>query len=156
MRKPYIDNLRNYTILLLFPVHTFMINPWFMPLLFVLAGISARYALETRTAQEFLRQRSQKLLLPFLSGLLLYVPFQSLYARKHFYNYNGTLGSHWKYFFTHVTDLSGYGRCFAVCPHTKQPPPPPKCRLLPFSVCLSPYGFSIIWEISVVSAWAKT
>ena len=137
MRKPYIDNLRNYTILLLFPVHTFMIwndfgfkfyiwqgenkllstlivlvNPWFMPLLFVLAGISARYALETRTAQEFLRQRSQKLLLPFLSGLLLYVPFQSLYARKHFYNYNGTLGSHWKYFFTHVTDLSGYDGAF--------------------------------------------
>ena len=65
-RKYYIDNLRNLTILLLFPVHTFMIwndfgsrfyiwlgenkilstlivliNPWFMPLLFVLAGMSA-------------------------------------------------------------------------------------------------------------------
>lgn len=64
IRKHYIDNLRNLTILLLFPVHTFMIwnnfgsrfyiwqgeckilstlivlvNPWFMPILFVLAGI---------------------------------------------------------------------------------------------------------------------
>ena len=75
MRKNYIDNLRNYAILLLFPVHTFMIwnnfgsrfyvwmgenrllstlivlvNPWFMPLLFVLAGMSARYALERPAA----------------------------------------------------------------------------------------------------------
>ena len=137
MRKPYIDNLRNLTILLLFPVHTLMIwndfgskfyiwqgesrllstlivlvNPWFMPLLFVLAGISARHALEKRTAQEFLRQRSKKLLLPFIGGLLLYVPLQSLYARKYFYHYNGTLWSHWKYFFTHVTDLSGYDGAF--------------------------------------------
>lgn len=64
IRKHYIDNLRNLTILLLFPVHTFMIwnnfgsrfyiwqgenkilstlivlvNPWFMPILFALAGI---------------------------------------------------------------------------------------------------------------------
>lgn len=70
IRYHYIDNLRNLTILLLFPIHTFMIwndfgsqfyiwqgenkilstlivlvNPWFMPLLFVLAGMSARYAL---------------------------------------------------------------------------------------------------------------
>ena len=76
-RKHYIDNLRNMTILLLFPVHTFMIwndfgsrfyiwmgenkllstaivliNPWFMPLLFVLAGISARYALKKRSKKE--------------------------------------------------------------------------------------------------------
>ena len=71
IRKHYIDNLRNLTILLLFPVHTFMIwndfgfrfyiwqgenkilstlivlvNPWFMPILFALDGMSARYALE--------------------------------------------------------------------------------------------------------------
>ncbi len=76
MRKHYIDNLRNYTIILLFPVHTFMIwnnfgsgfyiyaeenlllstfitmiNPWFMPLLFVLAGISAKHSLENVQAR---------------------------------------------------------------------------------------------------------
>ncbi|MBP3486952.1 MAG: acyltransferase family protein [Roseburia sp.] len=137
MRRHYIDNLRNMTILLLFPVHTFMIwndfgskfyiwpgenkllstlivlvNPWFMPLLFVLAGMSARYALEKRSSKEFLVQRVHKLLIPFVGGMLLFVPFQSLYARKFFYNYEGGLFVHWKYFFTHLTDFSGYDGAF--------------------------------------------
>lgn len=132
-RKYYIDNLRNLTILLLFPVHTFMIwnnfgsgfyiwqgenkllstlivlvNPWFMPILFVLAGMSARYALEIRTTKQFIRQRIQKLLFPFLGGMILLVPFQTLYARKYFDGYKGSFFEHWKYFFTHLTDFSGY------------------------------------------------
>lgn len=136
-RKHYIDNLRNLTILLLFPVHTFMIwndfgsgfyiweeenkilstlivlvNPWFMPILFVLAGMSARYALEKRTNAEFIRQRIGKLLVPFVGGVLILVPIQTLYARKYFDGYSGGLLDNWKYFFTHVTDLSGYDGAF--------------------------------------------
>lgn len=137
IRKHYIDNLRNLTILLLFPVHTFMIwnnfgsrfyiwqgeskilstlivlvNPWFMPILFVLAGMSARYALQKRTTKEFIMQRIRKLLIPFVSGLILLVPFQTLYARKYFDNYEGSLWDNWKYFFTHLTDFSGYDGAF--------------------------------------------
>lgn len=137
IRKHYIDNLRNLTILLLFPVHTFMIwndfgsrfyiwqgenkilstlivlvNPWFMPILFVLAGMSARYALEKRTNKEFLMQRISKLLIPFISGIILLVPFQTLYAKKHFENYEGSFLNNWKYFFTHITDFSGYDGAF--------------------------------------------
>ncbi len=137
IRKHYIDNLRNLTILLLFPVHTFMIwndfgshfyiwqgenkilstlivlvNPWFMPILFVLAGMSARYALEKRTQKEFAIQRINKLFLPFISGMLFLVPFQTLYARKFFDNYEGSLLENWKYFFTHLTDFSGYDGAF--------------------------------------------
>lgn len=136
-RKHYIDNLRNLTILLLFPVHTFMIwnnfgsrfyiwqgeskiistlivlvNPWFMPILFVLAGMSARYALQKRTTKEFIMQRISKLLIPFVSGLILLVPFQTLYARKYFDNYEGSLWDNWKYFFSHLTDFSGYDGAF--------------------------------------------
>ena len=137
MRKHYIDNLRSLTILLLFPVHTFMIwndfgsrfyiwqresrilstlivlvNPWFMPILFVLAGMSARYALEKRTNKEFVVQRISKLLIPFISGMILLVPFQTLYARKYFDNYDGSILDNWKYFFTHLTDFSGYDGAF--------------------------------------------
>lgn len=136
-RKHYIDNLRNLTILLLFPVHTFMIwndfgsrfyiwqgenkilstlivlvNPWFMPVLFVLAGMSARFALEKRTDREFVVQRIRKLLIPFLSGMIFLVPFQTLYARRFFDNYEGSLWDNWKYFFTHLTDFSGYDGAF--------------------------------------------
>lgn len=136
-RKHYIDNLRNMTILLLFPVHTFMIwndfgslfyiwqgenkflstcivliNPWFMPLLFVLAGISARYALEKRSNREFIKQRINKLLIPFLAGLVVLVPVQTLYARKFFQGYTGSLWDNLCYFFTHLTDFSGYDGAF--------------------------------------------
>ena len=137
IRKHYIDNLRNLTILLLFPVHTFMIwndfgsrfyiwqrenkilstlivlvNPWFMPILFVLAGMSARYALDKRTNREFMMQRINKLLIPFISGMIILVPFQTLYARKFFDNYDGSLLDNWRYFFTHLTDFSGYDGAF--------------------------------------------
>lgn len=137
IRKHYIDNLRNLTILLLFPVHTFMIwndfgsqfyiwqgenkilstlivlvNPWFMPLLFVLAGMSARYALEKRTNKEFVLQRINKLLIPFVGGMIFIVPFQTLYARKFFDNYEGSISDNLIYFFTHITDFSGYDGAF--------------------------------------------
>lgn len=137
IRKHYIDNLRNLTILLLFPIHTFMIwnnfgsrfyiwqgenrilstlivlvNPWFMPILFVLAGMSARYSLKNRTNKEFMIQRVNKLFIPFISGMIFLVPFQTLYARKFFDNYEGSLLNHWKYFFTHFTDFSGYDGAF--------------------------------------------
>lgn len=133
MRKHYIDNLRNFAILLLFPVHTFMIwndfgnrfyiweegnrlistlivliNPWFMPLLFVIAGISARYALEKRSLKQFMGERVNKLLIPFLCGMVLLVPFQTLYNRKFFEGYQGGILENIRYFFTHYTDLSGY------------------------------------------------
>ena len=90
MRKHYLDNLRTIMILLLFPVHTFMIwnnygtkfyiwagenklissliiivNPWIMALLFVIAGISLRYSLEKRTTKEFIKERFIKLTVPF-------------------------------------------------------------------------------------------
>ena len=137
IRKHYIDNLRNLTILLLFPVHTFMIwndfgfrfyiwqgenkilstlivlvNPWFMPILFALAGMSARYALEKKTNKEFMIQRVNKLLIPFISGMIFLVPFQTLYARKFFESYEGSLFDNWRYFFTHLTDFSGYDGAF--------------------------------------------
>ncbi len=132
-RKIYVDRLRSFTILLLFPVHTLMIrndfgtrfyvwlggdrlasalitviNPWFMPLLFVLAGISARHSLEKRSPREFIRGRTVKLLIPFLFGIVFLVPFQTLFARRFFDGYEGGILENLRYFFTHLTDFSGY------------------------------------------------
>lgn len=58
-----------------------------MPILFVLAGMSAQYALEKRTNKEFVIQRVSKLLIPFISGMIFFVPFQTLYARRFSGNY---------------------------------------------------------------------
>lgn len=86
--------------------------PWFMPILFVIAGMSARYALEKRTKKQFIKQRVEKLLIPFITGLVLLVPFQTLFARKFFQDYQGGILSNIKYFFTHLTDFIGYDGAF--------------------------------------------
>ncbi len=137
MRKHYLDNIRTIVILLLFPYHTFMIwnnfgtkfyiwggnnnalsslivlvSSWIMPVLFVIAGMSARYSLEKRTIKEFVKERIKKILIPFISGLILLIPFQTLYARKFFFGYNGGIINNFKYFFTHFSDLNGYDGMF--------------------------------------------
>ena len=96
MRKPYLDNLRWAAVVLVMLYHViYMFNasgvagstghfaevqpqdallpavyPWFMVLLFVIAGISARYALQKYPPKEFLRLRTRKLLVPATVGLL--------------------------------------------------------------------------------------
>lgn len=136
-RNYYLDYLRIISIVLLFPVHTFMvwndygqkfyvwggdnrvlssliilINPWFMPILFVIAGMCARYSLEDRTTKQFIAERLKKLFVPFVSGIVLLVPFQTLFARKYYYNYKGSILDNIIYFFTHFTDLTGYDGAF--------------------------------------------
>lgn len=137
MRKTYLDNLRIIIILLLFPIHTFMIwnnygtkfyiwagankllsslivltNPWNMALLFVIAGMCSKYSLKKRSTKEFLKERFSKLFIPFIGGIMLLAPIHTLYARKFFYGYRGNILDNYKYFFTNFTDLSGYDGCF--------------------------------------------
>ena len=50
----------------------YILYPWFMPLLFILAGISARYALERRPEREWFKARTRKLLVPSTIGLLFF------------------------------------------------------------------------------------
>ena len=126
-RKHFVDNLRAFTVLFLFPLHISMIynnwgeqfyvsgagllpsslfvhisSVWMMPLLFAIAGISSRYALEKRNAHEYIKERFGKLLVPLAFGLLLVIPIQS-YLAGLFHN------GHANYFdfFTRVTDLYG-------------------------------------------------
>ena len=131
-RKRYLDNLRALTVLLLFPYHVFMIynnwgEPfyihgaelsvtsavnqilwlWMMPSLFTLAGISARYALQKRSAAQFVKERVDKLLLPLLFGMLLLIPIQSYLAGL----FSNGHASYFDYFTT-LTDFTGYDGAF--------------------------------------------
>lgn len=95
MRKHYLDNIRWATVLLVLIYHVFymyngvgvlggipnsesipifdtiasLIYPWFMVLLFVVSGMSARFS--TRTDKEFIKERARKLLVPSTLGLFV-------------------------------------------------------------------------------------
>jgi len=133
MRKHYIDNLRWFCILLLFPYHAAMVfnswgenfyifsqpvkpisafiiatYPWFMPLLFVLAGISSFYALQKCSNWQYIRERIFKLLIPLVFGILFLVPVQTYFAERFHNQYSGSYFAQYILFFTKPTDLSGY------------------------------------------------
>ena len=102
MRKHWIDNLRWVTVILVLLYHVFyfynnkgvfggiggfgewpeckqyqdvimyILYPFFMPLLFLLAGISARYALAKYPAKEWFKSRTRKLLVPSTIGLFVF------------------------------------------------------------------------------------
>lgn len=96
MRKRYLDHLRCLVVLLVVVYHViyqfnsagciknlavkgiaqmdallYFVYPWFMGLLFVVAGMSARYALRERTGREFLRERVRRVLIPSVGGIFL-------------------------------------------------------------------------------------
>ena len=102
MRKHWIDNLRWVTVLLVLFYHViyfynnkgvfggiggfgeypgfpqyqdvvmYILYPWFMPLLFLLAGISAKYALDKKDGMTWFKERTRKLLVPSTIGLLVF------------------------------------------------------------------------------------
>jgi glucan biosynthesis protein C len=133
MRKYFIDNIRILCILLLFPFHTCMIfntfgesfyvfsapvnafsefvlvvYPWWMALLFTIAGISSSYALKKRSGKEYAKERVFKLLIPLLFGIVIIIPVQSYIADVFHYGYSGGYFEHYAVFFTKLTDLTGY------------------------------------------------
>jgi len=55
-----------------------------MPLLFAVAGMSSYYALRKRSTREYAKERTNKLLIPLIFGLLLIIPIQSYIAGLYF------------------------------------------------------------------------
>lgn len=95
-RLDYLDNIKWITVLLVVVYHIFylfncsgvisnigirgipyfdafldFVNPWFMCLMFVVSGVSARYALAVRTPKEFIKDRLKRILLPSVAGIFL-------------------------------------------------------------------------------------
>ncbi len=139
-RKYYIDNLRWMAILLLFPFHAAQIwsggeysgfyiwshtntvlyvfstavYPWYMTLLFAIAGISCKYALQKRTNKQFIIERTKKLLVPFLFGVLALVPIMTYVAEVFFNGYTGSYIQQYILFFTKASELTGYHGGFSI------------------------------------------
>ena len=104
MRRPYLDNIRWTTQLLVVIYHVlflysaiepelglgpfapqqyqeafqYLVYPWFMALLFVVSGASSRLFLETHSEKEYVRARTRKLLVPSTLGILAFQWLQGL------------------------------------------------------------------------------
>ena len=98
MRKTYIDNIRWITVLLVVIYHViymfngvtsfsvigsfsdfqpqdaflYIVYPWFMFLLFVVSGMSARFELEAKGEKGFIKTRTRRYLVPSTIGLFVF------------------------------------------------------------------------------------
>jgi peptidoglycan/LPS O-acetylase OafA/YrhL len=83
------------------------LNPWHMPLLFVLACAATWLALGRRGSKAYVRERTRRLLIPFLFGVLLIVPPQAFLASR-FRGSHASVASFLGDYWTVEGDLSGY------------------------------------------------
>ncbi len=105
MRKHYLDNTK-WIIIILVVIHhvvcifnstgavmnfnapgipvldifAYFVYPWFMPCMFLIGGMSARYSLNGRTNKQFLKERVNKLLIPFVFGMLIIAPLLGIFT----------------------------------------------------------------------------
>ena len=139
MRKHFIDNLRWADVFWLIPYHAAMAfntwgepnyisfgsdkaisslivlsGPFFMPLLFLLAGMSTRYALKKRTYGQFVIERVKRLIVPLLFGTLAFCPVLAYIGDVTNNAYQGSFWEHYKVFFTKWTDLTGFDGGFHI------------------------------------------
>lgn len=96
-RKHYLDNIRSLTVILVLIYHAFYIfngvgvmaafentdgvcffdgfctfvYPWFMVLLFCIAGIAARHSVKKRGNRRFIKERARKLMVPSTLGVFI-------------------------------------------------------------------------------------
>ena len=89
-------------------------SPYFMPSLFLIAGMCARFSLQKRTVKQYVLERFQKLLIPFVFGVLLTMPLMTYIADKFNCGYEGNFFQHYSIFFTKFTDLTGADGGFSV------------------------------------------
>jgi hypothetical protein len=60
--------------------YLYLVYPWFMLLLFAVAGMSSRFYLEKHTDKEFIKARTVKLLVPSTIGLFVFQWIQGYYS----------------------------------------------------------------------------
>lgn len=138
-RVNYIDNLRTAVVSLLILYHLAMAynswgepnyiffervnpiasivvftSPWFMPFMFLLAGISASFSIKKRGYSVFMKERLIRLGIPLIFGIIMINPILSFVADKTHNGYVGNYFEHYSVYFTRFTDITGYDGGFTL------------------------------------------
>ena len=133
MRKHYLDTLRVGTIFIVIIMHILLLysNPnmpyyikagfsndlltiiisaflvWLMPLLFTIAGITSYYSLKKRDVKGYFKERVSRLLIPFISSMILLNPILSYFGMKFHENLSVGFFNYYLTSFTFI-DSSGF------------------------------------------------
>ena len=131
LRKYYLDTLRLTTIFFVILAHILMIYTvlpyyvhyedsifmtvfvyvmmaWLMPLLFTIAGITTFHSFYKRSVKEYLKERVQRLLIPFISAMVFLNPVLSFFGMKFHDDLPMNYINYYFISFTRITDLTGY------------------------------------------------
>jgi hypothetical protein len=76
-----------------------LVAPWTMPIVMLLAGVSAWYSLRSRGNAGYIRERVVRLLVPLIVGVLVLVPPQVYLERRLRGQFNGSFFAFYPHFF---------------------------------------------------------
>jgi peptidoglycan/LPS O-acetylase OafA/YrhL len=87
----HINNAEQSTLILTILL---LVNPWGIPLFFLVAGAASMFALRRRSNRQFISERMMRLLIPFIVGSILLTPFQKYLEALHKGSFQGTFLSY--------------------------------------------------------------
>ena len=96
-------------------IHIQFFNQWMMPLFFILSGAAVYYSLRSRTAGGFIKERSLRILIPWiLIGIFVIAPPQVYLERLTHGEFSGTF---FQFYYPHYFDgIYAFGGNFAIIP----------------------------------------
>jgi peptidoglycan/LPS O-acetylase OafA/YrhL len=107
---PYWWHIKNVETYPFAGLARLIVGEWMMPAIFMVSGASAFYALRTRDADAFLRDRVLRLLVPFATGVVTHIALQVYFERRA----TGAFAGSFLAFYPHYFDgLYGFGGNFA-------------------------------------------
>lgn len=75
------------------------VNPWHMPLFFLLAGAATWFALGFRSGGQYVKERVKRLVVPLIFGVLVVVPPQSYLGALTYGTFEGSFFQYYPHFF---------------------------------------------------------
>lgn len=134
-RRYYLDWLRVFCVILLIYFHTaaifyfgslgefyirnerssremiafvLFVHQWHMPLFFLLSGAASWFALEKRTAMQYITERCWRLFIPFVFGTLVLVPPEVYYRLLSNPNYHDSYFQFYPQFFNGIRPVGNF------------------------------------------------
>ena len=93
---PWDFHIKNNTTAEWFETWMAFLSQWRLPLLFLISGVGVCYALGKRSAGEFIKERSRRLLIPLIFGMLVIIPPQIYVERITKGQFSGNYFEFWK------------------------------------------------------------